>query len=166
MESKIEALISPTLISMGYNIVRLRLLNTEAGDTLQIMAEHIDGRGINVDECSKISRTVSAILDVEDPIENRYLLEVSSPGMERPLVKLGDFEKFAGKDAKITTHQPINGRKKFKGVIKSLEGETVKFNAIDDNNKTEEISIQYNDIVSANLIVTNESLRKILNKQN
>lgn len=164
LESKIESLISPTLVGMGLSVVRTKLVQNDAGNTLQIMAEGLDGSPVNVDLYSKASRAISAILDVEDPIDSEYLLEVSSPGLDRPLVRLSDFEKYTGEDAKITTNLPINGRKRFKGVLAGVEGEIVKIKT-EDGGKEQEAAIPFSDILTANLRITQNSLKKILNQR-
>lgn len=163
LESKIEEIIAPALAADGYSVVRVRVSQGEES-SVQIMAEHTDGSGITLDECSKISRTISAKLDVEDPISTKYHLEVSSPGMERPLTKVQDFQKYTGREIKLTTATPVDGRKRFKGVLKGIDGDTVTMLA--ELNSTEhEIKIPYEEIVAANLLVTEDSIRKILNKK-
>ncbi len=110
---------------MGYEIVRVQLSGGRR-PVLQIMAERVDGVAITVDDCTDISRTVSALLDVEDPISGAYHLEVSSPGIDRPLTRLRDFERFAGFEARIETKALIEGRRRFKGVLKGVAGELVR----------------------------------------
>ncbi len=139
--SRIESLLHPSLEAMGYGIVRVQFTGGRR-PTLQVMAERLDGRGMSVDDCAEISRAASAILDVADPIATAYHLEVSSPGIDRPLVRLADYERFAGYHARIETDRPIDGRKRFKGRIMGIaepedvvvvEGETrflVPFRAI------------------------------------
>ncbi|NQV57215.1 MAG: ribosome maturation factor RimP [Rhodospirillales bacterium] len=124
-ENRIEALITPVLDAMGYNLVRLQL--SDAPDAvLQIMAERNDNAGMGVDDCTKISREVSAILDVEDPVDGAFTLEVSSPGIDRPLVKLEDFEKFAGFDARVDLNKNISGQRKFRGKLLGVSGDAVE----------------------------------------
>ncbi len=110
---------------MGYEIVRVQLSGGRR-PVLQIMAERVDGAPMTVDDCADISRTVSALLDVEDPISGAYHLEVSSPGIDRPLTRLKDFERYAGFEARIETKALIDGRRRFKGVLKGTAGETVR----------------------------------------
>jgi ribosome maturation factor RimP len=123
---RIERLIEPALTAMGYDLVRVALQGGESRPTLQIMAERKDGVGMTVDDCADISRTLSALLDVEDPIASAYTLEVSSPGIDRPLVKRADFERFAGFEARIETVQPVAGRKRFRGRLMGVTGEDVR----------------------------------------
>lgn len=126
IQDRIEAIIGPSLTDMGYGIVRVRFAGGSRA-TLQIMAERLDGVGMSVDDCSEISRVASALLDVEDPIPTAYELEVSSPGIDRPLVRRPDFDRFAGFEVKIETSRPVEGRKKFKGVLDGLgEGDVVR----------------------------------------
>lgn len=121
---RLAAIVEPSLNAMGYTLVLIRLL--EGGKrTLRIMAEHIDGKPMTADNCADISRQVSALLDVEDPIAGAYNLEISSPGIDRPLVKLSDFERFSGYEARLETRLPIEGRKRFKGRLKGLEKEEI-----------------------------------------
>ncbi len=151
MYDKIAAIIEPSLNGMGYSLVQIRLM--EGGRrTLQIMAERIDGRNMTVDDCATISHSVSALLDVEDPIKDAYTLEVSSPGIDRPLVKLPDFERYSGFDAKVETKLPIEGRKRFKGKIKAVEGETIVMQTAEGA----QARIAYNMIQSAKLVLTDE----------
>jgi len=110
---------------MGYEIVRVHLSGGQR-PVLQVMAERADGAPMTVDDCADISRTVSALLDVEDPIQGAYSLEVSSPGIDRPLTRLKDFERYAGFEARVETRGPIDGRRRFRGVLKGVAGETVR----------------------------------------
>ena len=105
---------------MGYELVRVRLMGGKSA-TLQVMADRPEG-GIEVDDCADISTAVSAVLDVEDPITDTYTLEVSSPGIDRPLTRLKDFATFEGYEAKLETSELIDGRKRFKGVLAGVEG--------------------------------------------
>ena len=116
--------ISPALEAMGYELVRVHLSGGQH-PTLQIMAERRDGQAMTVDDCARISRDVSALLDVSDPIPTAYTLEVSSPGIDRPLVRRGDFERFAGLEAKLECEPAVAGRKRFRGIVRGLEGDEV-----------------------------------------
>ena len=121
---RIEKIIEPTVKNLGFDIVRV-LLSGDHNPRLQIMAEPLDGRAMNVDDCAAISRAVSALLDVEDPVSSSYTLEVSSPGLDRPLVRLQHFERFAGYEARIETAMAIDGRKRFRGRLGGIEGDNV-----------------------------------------
>lgn len=120
----IERLIEPAIQAAGFEIVRVRFMGANAG-TLQVMVERQDGRQVLVDDCAEISRQVSAILDVEDPVPGSYVLEVSSPGIDRPLVRLRDFERFAGYEARLETAEPIAGRRRFRGRLKGVRDDEV-----------------------------------------
>ena len=144
----IADLISPSIEALGYELVRVTL----AGNTrkvLQIMAEPKDGRVMSVEDCARVSRAVSAILDVEDPISGAYSLEVSSPGIDRPLTRPKDFDRYAGHEAKIETHEPIEGRKRFKGILKGVADENVKIDS-----EGAELALPLNQIAKAKLVLT------------
>jgi ribosome maturation factor RimP len=110
----IAPIIEPSLEAMGYRLVRVAFLGAQRA-TLQIMAERIDDAPMTVDDCTEISRSVSALLDVADPIAGAYMLEVSSPGLDRPLTRPEDYDRFAGFEAKIELGQPLDGRRRFRG---------------------------------------------------
>ena len=121
---EVERLVGPPIEGLGYELVRVRL--TGGGvPTLQIMAERKDRREMSVDDCAEISRLISAVLDVDDPILGSYTLEVSSPGLDRPLVRAGDYERFAGCEVRVETRGPIDGRKRFRGRLVGRRGEQV-----------------------------------------
>ena len=122
---KIEAMIAPSLEAMGYRVVRVAMTGGRRA-TLQIMAERSDDKAMTVEDCADISRTVSALLDVADPIDAPYQLEVSSPGIDRPLVRREDFARFAGFEAKVDLNAPLDGRKRFRGRLLGVEGDTVR----------------------------------------
>jgi ribosome maturation factor RimP len=119
IDRRLAAIVQPTIEGMGYELVRLRLMGGRRA-TLQIMAERPEG-WIEVEDCARISRAVSAVLDVEDPIEGEYVLEVSSPGIDRPLTRLKDFERWAGYEARLETSEAIDGRRRFRGVLAGVE---------------------------------------------
>ncbi|MDX6749265.1 ribosome maturation factor RimP [Geminicoccaceae bacterium 1502E] len=118
-------LIEPALKDMGFELVQVRLMGGTRR-TLQVMAEHLDReRTMTVDDCADISHAVSALLDVADPIPGAFTLEVSSPGLDRPLVKREDYDRFRGREARVETEELVDGRKRFVGVIEGLEGDEV-----------------------------------------
>src|SRR3546814_8590835 len=119
--ARIEDMIAPSLADMGYDLVRVSLTGGAARMTLQIMAECLDGAGMTVDDCAAISRAVSALLDVEDPIRGAYVLEVSSPGIDRPLTRARDYERFAGYEAKVELRRMMDGRRRFRGRLMGVE---------------------------------------------
>jgi len=123
IDKRMASIVQPVIEDLGYELVRIRLMSGKS-TTLQIMAERPEG-GIEVDDCSKISTEISAILDVEDPIEAEYALEVSSPGIDRPLTRLKDFAAWEGFEAKIETTELIDGQRRFKGMLRGVEGNEV-----------------------------------------
>jgi ribosome maturation factor RimP len=155
-QQRLEALISPTLESMGYELVRV-MFQGKSRPTLQIMAERKDGVAMTVEDCAAISRSLSAVLDVEDPIAGAYVLEVSSPGIDRPLVRAKDFAQWAGFEAKVETALPIAGRKRFKGRLLGIDGEGLVGIATD----TGEAHIPLADVRSAKLVLTDELIAAV-----
>lgn len=154
VEDRIAALIAPSLGDMGYVLVRVALMG-RTHRTLQIMAERVDDAPMTVDDCEQISRAVSALLDVDDPISEAYDLEVSSPGIDRPLTKPQDYVRFSGLVAKLETKMPVNGQKRFKGrVFGDDEGRTVRLLL----ESGEEVSILFDNIVRAKLVLNDELL--------
>ena len=152
---KIATEIEPTLNDMGYDIVRVALNGNET-KVLQVMAERKDRVDMTVDDCADVSRAVSALLDVSDPFAGRYTLEVSSPGLDRPLVRAEDYARFKGDIAKIELNHEINGRKRFKGTLKGLENNnTVVFDF-----EGTEIKVPFADIQKAKLMLTDELIQK------
>src|SRR5579862_971001 len=118
-------MIAPSLEAMGYSVVRVSFTGGRR-PTLQIMAERRDDGAMTVDDCATVSHTVSALLDVADPIASSYMLEVSSPGIDRPLVRPSDYERFAGFEAKIELQRPLDGRRRFRGKLLGVADESVK----------------------------------------
>jgi ribosome maturation factor RimP len=121
---RIEDIVAPTIVGMGFELVRVSM--SRGGGTLQIMIEPADGRPMDVEDCATLSRALSAVLDVEDPISSAYTLEVSSPGIDRPLTREKDYVRWAGHLARLETTQPIEGRRRFKGTLLGLENGTVR----------------------------------------
>jgi ribosome maturation factor RimP len=119
--SRVEQIIAPTLTDMGYELVRVQLTGGRQHCRLQVMAERADEAGMTVDDCADISRAVSALLDVEDPISGAYDLEVSSPGIDRPLTRPRDFDRFAGNEAKIELRHAVDGQRRFRGVLLGVD---------------------------------------------
>jgi ribosome maturation factor RimP len=150
--SAVHELIEPSIEAMGYRLVRTRLLGGNP-QRLEIMAEREDG-SMTIDDCATLSETVSAILDVEDPISGQYLLEVSSPGLDRPLTRLDDYDRFKGFLATVKTVRQIEGRRRFRGTIEGLDGETIRFGTDEG-----EIAVGFEDIESAKLVITDEMLK-------
>jgi ribosome maturation factor RimP len=149
---RIAAMIEPSLEAMGYALVRVSHTGGRR-PTLQIMAERRDGAGMTVGDCEEISRNVSALLDVGDPIASSYMLEVSSPGIDRPLVRPEDYERFAGFEAKVELGHGIDGRKRFRGRILGRSGETLRMSTDQG-----EVELPLGDVVRAKLVLTDELL--------
>ena len=146
----IESLIAPSLEAMGYRVVRVAFTGGRQA-TLQIMAERRDDAGMTVEDCADVSHTVSALLDVADPIAAPYLLEVSSPGIDRPLVRREDYERFAGFEAKLELAAPREGRKRFRGRIAGLDGDDVKLDL-----GGESVLLPLSAIARARLVLSDE----------
>ena len=121
---RIEDIVSPTVVGMGYELVRVAM--SKGGGTLQIMIEPADGSAMDVEACATLSRALSAVLDVEDPIPGAYTLEVSSPGIDRPLTRAKDYTRWAGHVARVETTEPIEGRRRFKGTLLGLSDGVVR----------------------------------------
>ena len=149
---QVAELIEPTLSDMGFDLVRV-LLHGGQRPTLQVMAERADRAPMTVEHCAAISRAVSAILDVADPIAGAYRLEVTSPGLDRPLTRRADFERFRGFEARVETEVPIEGRRRFRGRLLGVEGDQLRLQLEDG-----EQAIPYAGIKKAKLVVTDELL--------
>lgn len=158
MDQRLAAILAPVIEGMGFELVRIRLMSGKTR-TLQIMAERPQG-GIEVDDCALISTAVSAALDVEDPIEEAYVLEVSSPGIDRPLTRLKDFETWEGYEARVETTELIDGRRRFKGVLAGTEGEEVLI-AIEEGT----IGLRFDWLSDAKLLLTDELIREVLRQR-
>ena len=156
---QIQDLITPSLAAMGFELVQVKMMDGKSQQTLQIMAERADG-SMSLDDCASVSRQVSAVLDVEDLITAAYRLEVSSPGIDRPLVKVADFEKYLGHAAKIETALPINGRKRFSGPLKTVLGEDITI-TVDGKDFT----VPFIDIQSAKLVLTDALIKAVSSRQ-
>src|SRR5882757_7251963 len=131
---RLEDIVAPTIVGMGYELVRVAM--SRGGGTLQIMIEPADGRAMDVEGCATVARALSAVLDVEDPIPSAYTLEVSSPGIDRPLTRPKDYARWAGHIARLETAEPVEGRRRFKGTLLGLEGDVVKLR-LDDGQETD-----------------------------
>lgn len=159
---RIDALIRPAIEGLGFDIVRIKLHAQRGTQVLQIMAEPAgDTREMTVQDCAQVSRHVSAILDVEDPISGAYNLEVSSPGIDRPLNDAKDFLRFVGYEASVEMEWPVEGRKRFKGEILSVEGEELRLKLDDKNEAVLEIS----GMQQAKLVLTDALISEHLAKR-
>ena len=160
---RVAAIIEPAIVDLGYRLVRVRI-SAQNGCTLQIMAERPDGT-MNVEGCEEVSQAVSPALDVDDPIQAAYHLEISSPGIDRPLVRASDFERWAGHLAKIDTSEPVAGRKRFRGILRGVAGQDALLTRDDAKSEEErDVAIPMRAIAEARLVLTDalvtESLRR------
>ena len=158
MDRRLAEIITPVIEDMGYELVRVRLMSGKTS-TLQIMADKPDG-GIEVDDLAQISTAVGAVLDVEDPIIDEYALEVSSPGIDRPLTRLKDFVNFEGYEAKIETDDLIDGRRRFKGELAGVEGDEVLINIEEGT-----VGLKFEWLTDAKLVLTDELIKVMLRQR-
>lgn len=165
IDRRLADLVAPVIEGLGFELIRLRLMggHGKVERTLQIMADRPEG-GIGVDDCSQISTAVSAVLDVEDPIEENYILEVSSPGIDRPLTRLKDFETWKGWEARIETTELIDGRRRFKGGLMGVENDEILVE-IEEHGKDIIIGLQFDWLSDAKLILTDELIAEMLRQK-
>ena len=159
MDRRMAEIITPVIEDMGFELVRVRLMGGDT-KTLQIMADKAEG-GIEVDDCANISTAVSATLDVEDPLEDAYTLEVSSPGIDRPLTRLKDFDAWDGYEAKLETTELIDGRRRFKGTLQGTEENEVLIE-IEVNGQPATIGLEFDWLSDAKLVLTDDLIRDVL----
>ena len=150
-------MIDPVAESLGLDVVRIRLMGGTQRRRLQIMAERPADHDITVEECARLSRAVSEVLDAADPIAGEYLLEVSSPGIDRPLTRLADFETFEGLEARLETDRMVEGRKRFKGVIVGVEGDDI---AVDLDGEDDTALIPFAWLSDAKLVLNDALLKR------
>jgi len=162
--ARVATIVAPVLAGLGYRLVRVRISGF-AGCTVQIMAERPDGT-MTIEDCEAASRALSPVLDVSDPIEGSYRLEISSPGIDRPLVRRSDFDRYAGHVAQVEMQVPIEGRRRFRGELVGTDGECARIRSDDDATSAENsgILLRIDDMTEAKLVLTDaliaESLRK------
>lgn len=155
----LQDMLEPVISELGYETVRVITIG-QANPTLQIMIDRLDGKDIVVEDCAKVSRKVSEVLDEKDPIKDQYNLEVSSPGLDRPLTKPEHFARFAGYEAKVETDELIENRKRFKGKIISIDGEnTIRFEM--DGTA---YAIPFDAVSKAKIVITDELLQKYVDE--
>lgn len=160
---RVATIVEPVIEDLGYRLVRVRVTGTN-GRTVQIMAEREDGT-MTVDDCEAVSRAISPVLDLEDPIEGAYYLEISSPGIDRPLVRAGDFTRWAGHETKVELAVPLEGRKRFRGIIRGVEGDDVVLTLSDRApGAEEEARLPLRSIGEARLVLTDELIRESLRR--
>jgi ribosome maturation factor RimP len=161
--ARVAAIAEPVLAGLGYRLVRVRISGA-AGCTVQIMAERPDG-ALAIEDCEAVSRALSPVLDVADPIETAYQLEISSPGIDRPLVRRSDFDRYAGHVAHVEMQAPIDGRRRFRGDLLGTQGDSVRLRRTDpaagDN---PEVLLPINDMMEAKLVLTDELIAEALRR--
>jgi ribosome maturation factor RimP len=163
LSARVATIAEPVIEQLGYRLVRVKVSGTE-GCTVQIMAERPDG-SMTVEDCETVSRALSPVLDVADPIERAYRLEVSSPGIDRPLVRKSDFDRYAGHLVKLETAMPVNGRKRFRGLLIGTQGEAARIRRDDTEAGEEaEILLPIEEMSEAKLVLTDELVTEALRR--
>jgi ribosome maturation factor RimP len=168
LAARVAAIAAPVLSGQGYRLVRVRVSGT-LGTTVQIMAERADG-SMAIEDCEAASRALSPVFDAEDPIEREYRLEISSPGIDRPLVRRTDFQRYAGHEAKIEMAVALDGRKRFRGILIGTEGEAAKLRRKDVTEKglaegeTADVLLPIADMAEARLVLTDALIRESLRR--
>ena len=162
IDRRLADIVGPVIEGLGFELVRIRLMGGRTR-VLQIMADRPDG-GIEVDDCATISTAVSAVMDVEDPIEENYVLEVSSPGIDRPLTRLKDFDMWVDYEARIETTELIDGRRRFKGTLQGTEGDEVLIE-IEEGGQPLTIGLKFDWLSDAKLILTDELIAEMLRQR-
>ncbi len=158
IDKRLADIVTPVIEDMGFELVRVRLLGGQMA-TVQIMADRADG-GINVDELAEISVALGAILDVEDPVLDAYNLEISSPGIDRPLTRLKDFDAFEGYEVRIETDHLIDGQRRFKGVLAGIDGDEVLLNIAQGT-----IGLKFDWLSDAKLVLTDDLIKEMLRQR-
>lgn len=166
LAARVAAIAEPVIEGMGFRLVRVRISAAD-GCTVQVMAERPDGT-LAIEDCEEISHALSPVLDVADPIERAYRLEISSPGIDRPLVRRSDFERHAGHLAKIEMNVPVDGRKRFRGILQGVEGDAARIR-LDDAKATKagepaEFLLPIEDMGDAKLVLTDDLIAEALRK--
>ena len=156
LTDKVTKIIEPTIVELGFELVRVQLFSSPRVDasTLQVMAEKEDGT-MTVEACAKISREISTLLDVEDPIDGEYVLEVSSPGLDRPLTRKKDFVNFAGYEAKVELIKALENRKRYRGILLGVEDNLILMRV-----DGEKYQFEFSDVFKAKLVMTDELMER------
>ena len=164
LPARVAAIVEPVLEDLGYRLVRVKISGTD-GCTVQIMAERPDG-SMAVEDCETVSRALSPVLDVADPIDRAYRLEISSPGLDRPLVRKSDFARHAGHLAKIEMEVPVGGRKRFRGLLAGVEGDIARLDR-DDVEAGEDgmVLLPIGEMSEAKLVLTDELVADALRRE-
>jgi ribosome maturation factor RimP len=160
--ARVAAIASPVLAGLGFRLVRVRISGLD-GCTVQVMAERPDGT-MSIEECEELSRALSPVLDVADPIERAYRLEISSPGLDRPLVRRSDFERHVGDEVKIELSAPLHGRRRFRGDLVGLEEGTARVRIEDGPDGATEVPLPFDDMADARLVLTDALITAALRR--
>lgn len=163
LAAEVAAVVEPVLADLGFRLVRVKIQGDGRDRVVQLMAERPDG-SITVDDCEMISKGISPVLDVADPIPGAYRLEVSSPGIDRPLVRPSDFEDWSGHEVKIELREPIDGRRRFKGVLEGFEDGEVRIEADTGEHGIQHLGLPVHLISDAKLVLTDELVREALQR--
>ncbi len=158
--ARVAAIASPVLEQLGYRLVRVRVSGAD-GCTVQVMAERPDGT-MQIEDCEAASRALSLVLDTADPIDRAYRLEISSPGIDRPLVRRSDFERHTGHVVKIEMAAPVDGRKRFRGTLRGVSGEAARIGGEDGDGA--EVLLPIDDMVEAKLVLTDALVTEALRR--
>ena len=159
LSDRVREIIEPSIEALGFDVVRVMIMG-DRRKTLQIMAERQDLSGMTVEDCAEISRTVSALLDVDDPVDTAYNLEVSSPGVDRPLTRVRDFERYLGFDAKAELTHALEGQRRFQGKILAVEGDDIVMETQEGT-----VRLPFADVRKAKLLMTDALLARALKEQ-
>ena len=162
LAARVAAIVEPVLEGLGYRLVRVRI-SALAGCTVQVMAERPDGT-MTIDDCEVVSRALSPVLDVNDPVDRAYRLEISSPGIDRPLVRRSDFDRYAGHLAKIEMDVPVDGRKRFRGMVLGSDGDFARLRCDDAAEEDTEVVLAIPDMADARLVLTDELVAESLRR--
>jgi ribosome maturation factor RimP len=164
LPARVAAIVEPVLNQLGYRLVRVRVSAAE-GCTVQIMAERPDG-SMTVDDCEAVSRALSPVLDMADPVDRAYRLEISSPGLDRPLVRRSDFDRYSGHLVRIEMNVPVDGRKRFRGRLTGTEGDAARLMRDDVGEDGEAaIVLPIEDMSEAKLVLTDELVTEALRRE-
>lgn len=164
LSARVAIIAEPVIEGLGYRLVRVKVSGAD-GCTVQVMAERPDG-SMTVEDCEAVSRALSPVLDVADPIERAYRLEISSPGLDRPLVRKSDFERHAGHLARVEMQVPVHGRKRFRGLLAGVEGDAARLRRDDTDIESErEVLLPIEEMSEAKLVLTDELVAEALRRE-
>jgi ribosome maturation factor RimP len=162
LAARVAAIVSPVLAGLMFRLVRVKMSSAQ-GHTVQIMAERSDG-SMSIEECEAISRALSPVLDVADPVEGAYRLEISSPGLDRPLVRRSDFERHVGDVVKIELAAPLNGRRRFRGTLTGVEDSAARLRSEDGQDGAVDVALPFDAMSDARLVLTDALITAALRR--